>query len=189
MVAGRCMPLVYLPDVENFFSWGEQAPATEGVKHVAALVTPAGVEQVEGTKLDLVEAAARLAAMSGESLGEVAPSVAIWALASKLGLELVARERVVPKLGRRHGKMEARWAAALSAVGDAERVAAIARSMPPAAHAVPISAESQTREVWAAEALLRAFLDALADALVRSSQGAPVPGKGRQRAGAGEGSA
>jgi SNF2 family DNA or RNA helicase len=182
------MPLVYLPDVESLFSWGEQVPIAEGVKHVAALVTPAGVEQVEGTKVELVDAAARLAAMSAESLGQVAPSVAIWALASKLGLELVARERVVPKLGRRLGKMEARWAAALSAVGDAERMAAIARSMPPAAHAVPISTESQAREVWAAEALLRAFLDALADALVRSSQGAPVPSKRKPSAGAGEGS-
>jgi superfamily II DNA or RNA helicase len=173
------MPLVFLPDLERLFLWGENAPRElDGLsgsgRQSAQLLTPNGLAAIEGSSLPLLEAAARLAGTTSEALASWSPSVAIWSLASKLGLELVARERVVPKLVRRHGRMEARWAAALSASEDSSRVSALARSMPPAAHAVPVSDEAASeREVWAPEALLRAYLDALVDALVRSSQGAP----------------
>src|SRR5437667_7962568 len=177
------MPLAFLPDVESLLLWGDDAQLAElrsaGTPHAAALLTPEGVRQVEGARLPLLDSAAKLAAISSDALAELSPSVAIWALASKLGLELVARERVVPKLARRHGRMEARWAAALSAAEDSSRVAALARSMPPAAHAVPIdgAGDGKAAEVWAPDALLRAYLDALVDALLRSSQGAPELGK------------
>jgi hypothetical protein len=181
------MPLAFLPDVENLLLWGDDAQlaklSSAGAPHVAALLTPAGVQQVEGVGLPLLDGAAELAGISSDSLAELSPSVAIWALASKLGLELVARERVVPKLARRHGRMEARWAAALSASEDSSRVAALARSMPPAAHAVPVSNDGGAAEVWAPDALLRAYLDALVDALLRSSQGAPELGKTRAKTG------
>lgn len=179
------MPVVFLPDVESLLSWGNDAQVGEllgpGTPHVAALLTPDGVQPVEGIGLPLLDSAVKLAGISSDALAGLAPSVAIWALTSKLGLELVARERVVPKLARRHGRMEARWAAALSASEDSSRVAALARSMPPAAHAVPISSEGNPAEVWAPDALLRAYLDALVDALLRSSQGAPQLGKARAK--------
>ena len=174
------MPLVFLPIVENLLLWGDDAQRAElaelrgaGTAHVAALLTPEGVRDVEGLALPLLAGAANLAGTSAEALAELPASIAIWALASKLGLELVARERVVPKLARRQGRMEARWAAALSASDDSGRVAALARSMPPAAHAVPISSEAKAGEVWAPDALLRAYLDALVDTLLRSSRGMP----------------
>ena len=44
--------------------------------------------------------------------------------------------------------------------------------MPPASHAVPV-APGAALDVWAPDALLRAFLDAVVDALVRSAKGAP----------------
>jgi SNF2 family DNA or RNA helicase len=192
------MPLVFLPIVENLLLWGDDAQraglAELGTRHVAPLVTPEGVRDVEGLKLPLLHGAASLAGISAEALAELPPSVAIWALASKLGLELVARERVVPKLARRQGRMEARWAAALSASEDSGRVAALARSMPPAAHAVPVGSDAKAGEVWAPDALLRAYLDALVDTLLRSSRGMPEPsgprklGKPRAKAGnSGEG--
>jgi hypothetical protein len=178
------MPLVFLPDIEKLLAWGDAARLAElpsaGAPHVAALLTPDGVQQVEGVGLPLLESAAKLAGIANESLAALPASVAVWALASKLALELVARERVVPKLARRHGRMEARWAAALSASEDSSRVAALARSMPPAAHAVPTNIEGKGAEVWAADALLRAYLDAVVDALLRSSQGAPEVGKSRK---------
>jgi len=181
------MPLVFLPDVEKLLSWGEAAPWGEvpnaGTAHAATLLTPEGVRPVEGVTLPLLESATKLAGISSEALAGLSTSVAIWALASKLALELVARERVVPKLARRHGRMEARWAAALSADEDSSRVAALARSMPPAAHAVPIGGEGNGSEVWAADALLRAYLDAVVDALLRPSQGAPEVGKARGKSG------
>jgi superfamily II DNA or RNA helicase len=71
-------------------------------------------------------------------------------------------------------------------------VAALAKSMPPAAHAVFAprqevargGARSKDPEVWAPDALLRAYLDAVVDALVRTAQDRPalpaVPPKARR---------
>jgi superfamily II DNA or RNA helicase len=171
------MPLVFLPDVESPFVWGDVgAIARElpeligaGRPHRAVLVTPDGKREVEGFSLPLLEAASALAVASTASLDALPGSVAIWALASKLSLELVAQERVVPTIARRGDRVEARWAAALSASDDPAKVAALARSMPPAAHAVPL----ENDEVWSPDLLLRAFVDAVVDALVRSSRGGP----------------
>jgi hypothetical protein len=174
------MPLVFLPDSETLFLWGNDAQqltglGSNGTASVSSLLTPSGLQQVEGLSLPLLETAAKLSGIATEALSELPPSTAIWALASKLALELVARERVVPKLSRRQGRMEARWAAALSASEDSARIAALSRSMPPAAHAVPVDLEPKPKppEVWAPDALLRAYVDALVDGLLRSSQGAP----------------
>ncbi len=90
-------------------------------------------------------------------------------LASKLALELVAREQVLPTIRRHGGRIEARWAAALASAEDTARVTALALAMPPAAHAVP-AGEGSSLEVWAPDALLRAFLDAAVDGLVRAAQ-------------------
>jgi hypothetical protein len=84
-------------------------------------------------------------------------SVAAWVLVSKLAMDLVARERVVPTITRRGGRIEARWAAALAGSEDAAKVAALARSIRPAAHAVPASRD-RSGTVWAPDALLRASL-------------------------------
>jgi hypothetical protein len=191
------MPLVFLPDIERLFLWGADEPHVDGAAlgsggtpHVASLLTPAGLESVAGVSLTLLDTAAKLAGITAEALADLPPSVAIWALGSKLALELTARERVVPKLARRHGRMEARWAAALAANEDSSRVTALSRSMPPAAHAVPASKESaEANEVWAPEALLRAYLDALVDTLLRSSQGAPQLGTPARQGKRPEGSA
>jgi hypothetical protein len=193
------MPLVFLPDIERLFLWGADVQQVHvaalggpGTPHVAPLLTPAGLESVAGVSLPLLDTAARLAGFASEALADLPPTVAIWALGSKLALELTARERVVPKLARRHGRMEARWAAALAASEDSSRVTALSRSMPPSAHAVPVQSDSTAKanEVWAPEALLRAYLDALVDTLLRSSQGAPQLGaaqrKGKKPAGSAE---
>jgi hypothetical protein len=173
------MLLVYLPEPEAFFLWHTEQAAralpnfTErGEAFRATLITPAGRQDVPGRKLPLLETAAALAAIPASDVDALPASVAAWTLSSKLCIELVARERVVPTISRRAGQIEARWAAALAATEDATRVAAIARSMPPAAHAVPVAAEG-AREVWAPDALVRAFLDALVDAMVRSARGGP----------------
>jgi hypothetical protein len=175
------MPLVFLPDAHTFFLWGEgtgpgtpQALATRGQPAHAELVVPEGRQRVAGFELPLLDTLAELAVIPTARLDSISGSVAAWALASKLGIELVARERVVPTVTRRGSRVEAHWAAALSAAPDAARVAALARSMPPAAHAVPLGAGSAL-DVWAPDALLRTYLDALVDALVRGPTEPPAP--------------
>src|SRR5690606_21025132 len=97
----------------------------------ATLVAPKGISETTGIKLPLFDTVAKLAVVAAADIESLPGSVATWVLASKLAIDLVARERVVPTISRRHGRIEARWAAALAASADAANVAAIARSMPP----------------------------------------------------------
>jgi superfamily II DNA or RNA helicase len=185
------MPLVYLPDREVLFLWEAEASArsnrpfaASGHPGVATLVTPEGRREVQGRQLALLETTAVLAVYPAGELESLAASVAIWALASKLAMELIARERVVPTVAHRNGRLEARWAAALSASDDAAKVLALSRSFPPAAHAVPAQTGGEL-EVWSPDALLRAYLDAVVDAVVRSIRGGPrlpAPSPASQRA-------
>ena len=179
------MPLVYLPAVEALFAWGsdwesgEIRVLTGGTAERALLLTPEGLHEVAGQRFELLPALTQLSAVPAAELAALPNSYSVWALASKLTIDLVARERVAPSIARataNGGSIEARWAAALSASEDSERVALLARSMSPAAHAVPVALHAEA-EAWSSEALLRAFLDAAVDAFVRATLGAPtLPG-------------
>lgn len=173
------MPLVFLPSVEALFLWGEEplprallTLAQGGVATSAPLVTADGTREVTGAKLPFSESMAKLAVVPTADIEGLPGSLATWVLASKLALDLVARERVVPTIARRAGRIEARWAAALGANEDAAKVAVLAKSMPPAAHAVPVL-NGGAGAVWAPDALLREYLDAVVDALVRVAHGGP----------------
>ncbi|MBI2965065.1 MAG: ATP-dependent helicase, partial [Chloroflexi bacterium] len=187
------MPLVFLPHRHEFVLWGRERTVPElsslaslGEPAVTALVTPEKTGPVDGVGLPLLETMALLAMVPVSSIPALPGSAATWALASKLALDLVSRERAVPTVTRRNGAMQAGWCAALSDPEDASQVAALARSMPPSAHAVPASGGGDG-EVWAPEALLRAFLDAAVDTLIRAACGAterpatrPRPGRKRR---------
>ncbi len=174
------MPLLFEPHREAMFSWGDVAPPLAGLRgengQVALVVPPGERRAVDGTFRALRESVAALAALPVAELGAVAPSVAAWSLASKLALDLVARERVVPwaEDGR------ARWAAALGG-DDQAQVTALAAAWPRAAHACCTDiaerpAKARALDVWEPEALLRAFLDGAADAIVRGAgRGLPAP--------------
>jgi superfamily II DNA or RNA helicase len=160
------------------FAWGSDWESGEirvvsgGSAERALLLTPNGLHEVGGQRFPLLEAVSQLAAVPAAALEALPSSFSVWSLASKLAIDLVARERVAPTIARREGQVEARWAAALSASEDAERVTLLAQSMSPAAHAVPVALHAEAAP-WAADALLRAFLDATVDALLRSTLGAP----------------
>jgi hypothetical protein len=176
---GRPMPLVYLPDAEALFLWGAD-PAPRALSTLGQggevwstrLAAPEGLREVQGLKLPLFDTMARLAVVPAAEIEGLSGSLATWVLASKLAMDLVARERMVPTLLQRGGRIEARWAAALGSSEDAAKVAALAKSMPPAAHAVP-PAGDRSGAVWAPDALLRSYLDGVVDALVRGARGAP----------------
>jgi superfamily II DNA or RNA helicase len=191
--------LVFLPEREQprFFLWGAASAASplaaRGLRGKALLVDEAlALREVEGTSIPLLDALPLLGAMTTAETERAPASVAVWSLAAKLALDLVGRERLVPRIERTRQGTEARSAVALSLPEDAERVAALARAFPPAAHAVPgiaaplSPAGARARrpgrgpgrtariEVLAPEALLRAFLDAAADRLVRAAAAAPA---------------
>ncbi|MET0384784.1 MAG: DEAD/DEAH box helicase [Polyangiales bacterium] len=173
------MPLTFLPEREGLCAWGEDAalrawPALleAAAPSSARLVTPDGLRDVDGQVLPLLATAAQLAAVPAAELGSLRGSMASWALASKLAFELVAHEQIVPTITRVQGRIEARWAAALVHADAAAKLDAIARSMPPAAHAVPIG-RGDDGAVWSPHAATRAYVDAVVDALVRAARGGP----------------
>jgi hypothetical protein len=176
------------PESGALFLWGEAVPPEllsvepQATARSTTLVTPAGRREVSGLALPLLAAVAALAVAPADA-PERSASVAAWVIASKLALELVARERVVPVIQRHGAQLEARWAAALASSEDAGHLAALARCLPPGAHAVPAPGAGEL-DVWAPEALLRAFIDAVVDALVRSTRGAPGARRVKTRAGA-----
>jgi superfamily II DNA or RNA helicase len=100
-------------------------------------------------------------------------SVLAWSVATKLALEHVAAGNLVPGL-RPAGpdSMVAGWrlAAGRGTAADG-RFAALAAAMPPAAHALRRDEDDDT--VWAADDLLAAFADAVADTCARAPRPAP----------------
>jgi superfamily II DNA or RNA helicase len=173
------MPLVYVPNLEALFLWGDESPPRAlpsfgegGVACSTPLLAPEGLHEASGVKLPLFETVAQLAVVPTADIADLSGSMATWVLASKLALDLTARERVVPTITRRGGRIEARWAAMLADTDDSAKLVAIALSMPPAAHAVPVAGEGAPA-VWAPVALLRAYVDAVIDTLIRAAQGAP----------------
>ncbi len=182
--------LAFLPERASprFFLWGPGAAASilavAGAPGRALLLNEALVPQeFKGFTLPLLEALPHLGALATAELETAPASWVVWSLAAKLALELVGRERLVPRLLPADKGAQARFSVALALSADAERVSALAKAFPLAAHAVPVvhpgpAAQRQRGrarpaaaqvEVWAPEALLRAFLDATADALVRAS--------------------
>ncbi|MER5985426.1 DEAD/DEAH box helicase [Streptomyces sp. NPDC001787] len=98
------------------------------------------------------------------------PSAVFWGAAGILALQLAARGLLLPGLSPTDHDA---WRTGPLAAEDLERIRALAASMPPTAHAVPLDAGSGTSAgdpllLPEPERLLRAFLDAVADALPRT---------------------
>ncbi|WP_411108843.1 SNF2-related protein [Streptomyces sp. c-19] len=92
------------------------------------------------------------------------PSTAFWGAASLLALDLVARGLLLP--GLTPGDLDA-WRAGPLGPGELAELRTLAASMPPTAHAVPLS-QDRPLLLPRPESLLRAFVDAVADTLPRT---------------------
>ena len=103
---------------------------------IGVLIPPGRRARVEGVSFPIVHGLRVLAAISA-TVDDLSPSLLAWSVAAKLALDLVARGRIVPALPVEDSASVGRWAAALASADDAERVAALARAMPPASHAIP----------------------------------------------------
>ncbi|WP_258318741.1 DEAD/DEAH box helicase [Streptomyces griseorubiginosus] len=87
-----------------------------------------------------------------------------WGAAAVLALQCVARGLLLPGLSPADHDA---WRVGPLGAADIERVQRLAAAMPPEAHAVPLGSAEPLR-LPDPEQLLRAFLDAVADALPRS---------------------
>ncbi|MEU9241312.1 DEAD/DEAH box helicase [Streptomyces sp. NPDC048385] len=105
----------------------------------------------------------RCRALGADGGGRASAGTAFWGTAALLGLRLLARGRMLP--GVSPEGFDA-WRVGPLDTEDHERLASLAAAMPPEARAVAISGLSPLA-LPAAEPLLRAFLDAVADSLAR----------------------
>ncbi|KUN17013.1 helicase SNF2 [Streptomyces antibioticus] len=101
-----------------------------------------------------------------------------WGAAAVHALQLAARGLLLPGLSE--GDHDA-WRAGPLRAEDLERIRALAAAMPPEAHAVPLgdgepAGDFDSLRLPDPERLLRAFLDAVADALPRSPAASLVTG-------------
>jgi superfamily II DNA or RNA helicase len=127
------------------------------------------VERVEVERVPVADALPILA--RARRAGDAHPSAAFWGAAAVLGLQLVARGRILP--GLTAGDHDA-WRVGPLDAADVERIRILAAAMPAEARAIPVPGDAL--ELPAAEGLLRAFLDAVADTLPRSPAAARAAG-------------
>jgi hypothetical protein len=104
-------------------------------------------------------------------------SAVVWSAAARLAVRLVQGHQIAPTLvPAADGSVHAAWRALPEAHPQTRALAErLAHALPPAGHALH---RGQGR-VWSAEALLRAFLDAVADLLARD--GSQVDDDGRPK--------
>lgn len=190
--------LLFVPDVgqAHWLLWGSEAaqsplavlgePATQVIPDESFSDQSFKLRRVRGYRLPLLEGAVQLATLTQAELSLLPPSVAVWSLAAKLALELVAREQLVPRVFKQGEQQVARWSVVLTLPQDAARFTALTQAFPVAAHVLPLNRPDATAGspvlVWTASALLREFLDTFADQLLRIAQ----PRSKRRRSGKAE---
>ena len=106
----------------------------------------------------------RCRALGADGSGRASAGTAFWGAAATLGLSLLARGRVLPGVSAEGFDA---WRVGPFDAGDLERLRGLAAAMPPEARAVPVPGLSPLT-LPAAEPLVRAFLDAVADSLTRT---------------------
>ena len=117
-------------------------------------------EEVAATRVPVADAVAALARARADTGAH--PSARFWGAAALVALQLVARGRILP--GVSAGGFDS-WRAGPLDEADVRRIRELADAMPASARAVPLDGDLRLPE---AEGLVRAFLDAVADAMPRS---------------------
>jgi len=138
------------------------------------VVLPAdeGVELVTVPALLLPVRAALPLLTRARAAAQAHRATAFWGAAAVLALQFAARGLLLPGLT---GDDHDAWRAGPLRAEDIERIREVAAAMPPDAHAVPVDGAEPLRLPEPAR-LLRAFLDAVADALPRSPAAALAAG-------------
>ena len=143
---------------------GASFPSGEAGQVELILPTTAAVRR-RRVPVSLVPVAQALPWLVGLSPGaEGSASLAAWAVAAKLGAQLVARGRLLPAASP--GGWDA-WRVGPLDPADVARLDALATAFPPVAHALPVAGPGVIR-VRCPDSLVRDLWDAIADALVRS---------------------
>ncbi|MGI5290853.1 DEAD/DEAH box helicase [Nonomuraea polychroma] len=149
----------------TFLDPGGNDAVTVAEQHAGAV----RARRVAATRVPVTTAVAALARARTDE--QAHPAARFWGAAALVALQLVTRGRIVP--GVTAGDHDS-WRAGPLDAADVQRIRDLAAAMPANARAIPIDAVGDGpiggEELWLpdAENLLRAFLDAVADAMPRS---------------------
>jgi hypothetical protein len=148
--------------------------ADQGVAATRSVAAPGDAarrNRVPGVEFPLAAVIPPLAALRAGA--RVPDGIAVWSAATKLALELAARQRVVPTAL----KAEGRWRVLLGGRRDESRFRHLAAALPVASRCLPLSDNARTPVKLApGDIVVRAFLDDVVDAVYRT---AAYPGSAR----------
>ncbi|MEU2110135.1 DEAD/DEAH box helicase [Streptomyces sp. NPDC019507] len=165
------------PRTGRFAFWhpdGTEPPAGAGTPTELTVAGPGGRTLAVAARLLPVREALPVL-LRARAADDASPAAAFWGAATVLALHLAARGLLLPGIGA--GGHDA-WRIGPLTAEDRERVRALAASMPPTAHAVPLDAAASPVLLPEPERLLRAFLDAVADVLPRTPAAPLAAGSG-----------
>ncbi|MFD7296353.1 SNF2-related protein [Streptomyces sp. NPDC059897] len=154
---------------------GGEPPLPEAGAHTELRLALPGGDAVEPVTVPAVTLPVRAALpvlTRARTTADADPTATFWGAAGLLALQLVARGLLLPGVS---AEGHDAWRAGPLLAADLDRVRELAAAMPPEAHAVPLDGPEPPR-LHAPEWLLRAFLDAVADALPRSPAAAHAAG-------------
>jgi len=121
---------------------------------------------------DLVPVGATLAILATlPASADVTSSVRAWSVAARLALEAISRGRLLPAVAPDGSDS---WRLGPLDLGDRARLDQLADALPPAAHVRPL--DGHPDRVVAPAAAVTAFVDAVADAFVRTAGAATAVG-------------
>ncbi|MFI1471257.1 SNF2-related protein [Streptomyces wuyuanensis] len=153
---------------------GTEPPAGPGTRTELTVAGPDGrIRAVPALTLPVRDALPVL--LRAGSAAGASPAVVFWGAATVLALHLAARGLLLPGLG---ADGHDAWRVGPLTAQDVDRVRALAASMPPTAHAVPLDAGASPVLLPRPEPQLRAFLDAVADVLPRTPAAPLAAGSG-----------
>jgi superfamily II DNA or RNA helicase len=137
------------------------------------------IAPVSGVRVSVAAALGPLARIASEDGGSrrTSATVAVWSLAAKLALELVARHRIAPWAATENDGARASWRAAPDP-DDMARLERLAGALPPAGRAYRGPTDhADDPTLLRADAALRGFLDGAVDGLVRAAARSPARGR------------
>ena len=148
--------------------WDADGTESSDAAGRVAIVFPDGVRRLPAEELPVAELIGPLASLPAAD--EVRPSVRALSVATRLALDLVSRGRLLPAAADGTDT----WRIGPLDVDDRARLEQLADALPPAVHAVPLA--DADGMVPTPHATVTQFLDAVADAFVRTASAPALAG-------------
>ncbi len=154
-------------------------PGNDTPNCTVTVVLPDGVRELPAWLVPVADAIGPLAALPAST--EVRPSVRALAVATRLALDLISRGRLLPAAA---GSGADEWRIGPLGVADRVRIEQLADALPAPVHALPVDdpearydeAPDDAHWMLSPHAAAAAYLDAVADAFVRTASAPAIAG-------------